>query len=188
MSTRHAGALVDDVLAEAAQARHGADEADLRERLLDGILGDAQRVGDGQTAHVVLHQRGQQLRHLAAQAFAVTRGRGKLRRVRGGTPRATHQQQSDDRPVLHVFPPKCARSCAGRRPSVRPFGDVPARTDQSVRPESVTYVSGMNCYPHPSTRSIRVAKGRFRRVTSQFTAQFLDTARWYNSYRLSAHA
>ena len=70
----------------------------------------------------MLQKRIQQLRHLAAQAFAVTRGSGKLRRVRGGTPRATSQQQSDDRPVLHVIPPRCARSCAGRRFSVRPFG------------------------------------------------------------------
>jgi hypothetical protein len=52
-SARHAGALVDDVLAEAAQARHRADEANLRERLLDGVLRHAQRAGDGQAADVV---------------------------------------------------------------------------------------------------------------------------------------
>ena len=55
-------------------------------------------------------QRIQQLRHLAAQAFAVTGGSGTLRRVRGGTPRAS-QQQSDDRPVLHVIPPVPAFVC-----------------------------------------------------------------------------
>ena len=105
MGTCHAGALVDDVLAEATQTRHRAGEADLRDRLLDGILGHAQRVGDGQAAHVVLQQRIQQLRHLAAQAFAVTGGRGRLRRrVRCGTPRATGHQQSHDRPVRHLIP------------------------------------------------------------------------------------
>jgi hypothetical protein len=78
MSTRHTGALVDDVLTEAAQARHRADEADLRERLLNGVFGHAHRVGDGQAAHVVLDQRIEQLRHFAAQAFAVAGSRGGL--------------------------------------------------------------------------------------------------------------
>ena len=118
MGTGHAGALVDDVLAEAAQARHRADEADFRQRLLDGILGHAQRAGDGQVAHVVLHQRVEQLCHHAAQAFAVTAGRGTLPRVRNGTPRAPDQQQSDDRPVLHRHLPQCPRSFASVARSV----------------------------------------------------------------------
>jgi hypothetical protein len=104
IGARHAGALVDDVLAEAAQARHGADEADLGERLLDGVLGHAQRGGDGQAADVVLQQRIQQLGHLAAQAFAVTGGSGRLR-ARGGSPRAAHECQAGDRP--HVQKSTC---------------------------------------------------------------------------------
>ena len=55
MRAGHARALVDDVLAEAAQAVTRADQADSCERLLDGVFGHAQRVGDGQPAHVVLH-------------------------------------------------------------------------------------------------------------------------------------
>ena len=57
MGAHHASALVDDVLAEAAQARHRTNEADLGERLLDGILGYAQRVGHRQTADIVLYKR-----------------------------------------------------------------------------------------------------------------------------------
>ena len=100
MGTRHAGALVDDVLAEAVQARHRADEADLRERLLDRILGHAQCVGHGQAADVVLQQRMQQLRHLAAQAFTVTGGREQaaLRSRRHPT-----AQETSSSPIIALF-------------------------------------------------------------------------------------
>ena len=53
VGARHARALVDDVLAKAAQARHRLDQADFCERLLDGIFGDPQRAGYGSFAHVV---------------------------------------------------------------------------------------------------------------------------------------
>jgi len=52
-------------LAKAAQARHRVDQADFRERLIDGVFGHPQRVGDGQSAHVCFKEGIQQLRDLA---------------------------------------------------------------------------------------------------------------------------
>jgi hypothetical protein len=43
----HSRALVDDILAKAAQARHRPDQTDFCERLLDGVFGHPQRVGYG---------------------------------------------------------------------------------------------------------------------------------------------
>ena len=118
----HAGALVDDVLAEAAQARHRADELHFRQRLLDGILGHAQRAGDGQVAHVVLHQRVEQLCHHAAQAFAVTAGRGTLPRVRNGTTRTRPAAVRRSSCSSSSFSPVPPFVCVGRPLSLRPFG------------------------------------------------------------------
>jgi len=83
--------------------RHRIDETDFRERLLDGVFGYPQRVGDGQSAHVVLQEGIQQLRDLAAQTFTVAGGGG-LRCVRGDIPHPNRQQQSKDRLVLHRHP------------------------------------------------------------------------------------
>ena len=134
IGARHAGALVDDVLAEAAQARHGADEADLGERLLDGVLGHAQRGGDGQAADVVLQQRIQQLGHLAAQAFAVTGGRGGCAAFAA----APHAQQTTSSAtiVLDIVPSQLpAFVGSGCRCSVRPVGRASCLSDRIHRKE-----------------------------------------------------
>jgi hypothetical protein len=118
MGARHAGALVDDVLTEAAQARHGPDEADLRERLLDGILGYAQCVGNGRPLTSCFSS-------AYSSCVTVLRRHSRSHLVMAGCAAfaaARHAQHTSSSPtiVLFVTPsPRWPRSCVGRGFSVR---------------------------------------------------------------------
>ena len=101
----HAAALIEKVLPIAAQASHRSHQADLVERLLDGVFGDAHFVAEWQLARVVLHERVESRGERAAQAFAVAARGGSGcrfgcgRGLRNG--RAGEQDQAQRNELLH---------------------------------------------------------------------------------------
>ncbi len=67
----HPTTLIEKVLPIAAQTRHRIHEADLCDRLLDGILSNAHLVAQREFLRVVIQERIEGLVEQAAQAFAV---------------------------------------------------------------------------------------------------------------------
>ncbi len=99
---RLARALVDDVLAIAAQLGHRPHEAHLVERLLHPVLGDAQVGLDRQPAEIMVGQAVEHLRHLAPQAFPVAGpGRAGSARLRRGHARERPKHQARRQHAFH---------------------------------------------------------------------------------------